>query len=77
MGNRVRRWCWVAWLCAAALLLAAGCSDACEDLREEACVRQETGAPECSRDMGKSGAAGPREALCERSLILYRSQIQN
>lgn len=57
-------------------LLSAGCEDPCEELRREACVVQETGAAECDRE-ATSGSSGPREAVCERALILYRSQGKN
>lgn len=77
MVSRFRLVRWIALLSVPALLSLAGCEDSCESLREEACVVQETGAAECSREEGKSGAVGPREALCERALILYRSQVQN
>ncbi len=69
-----RRGLWV--LCACLGLISAGCEDSCEQLRTEACVVQETGAAECTRE-AKSGASGPRESVCERALILYRSQEQN
>ena len=65
-------------VCLLGALMAAGCGDACDSLREEACVVQETGAPECDRQPGSSaGSAGPREPLCERSLILYRSNLRD
>lgn len=57
-------------------LFAAGCDEACEQLKAEACLVQETGSAECDKE-AKAGNSGPREAVCERALILYRSQEKN
>ncbi|GEM_PF-5436969 len=71
-----RRITWSLTLTGLALLV--GCADPCFELRRVACDEQQLDAPECKRDPAEvsKGKAGPRQSLCERSLILYRSGVK-